>query len=99
MKPDRVESRLSRESYPRKQAGKYNTTINPLENAVQLIVIAIQKQDGHCYEKRFTKIGFRKALASDDKRLVFHLPYGAFVAMREGAREPGQGRRAERTGG
>jgi hypothetical protein len=56
-----------------------------MEKHVQHIVFAVEKMDGHAYdEKRFTELGFRQILASDDKRLVFHLPYGAFVCMRDG---------------
>lgn len=49
-----------------------------------LALILIEHEFGDEAEKALAGMGFRKLLASEDKKLAFHLPYPAYAGMRDG---------------
>jgi hypothetical protein len=49
-----------------------------------LVLLIADDEMGDHNEKSLAEIGFRKMLATDDRKLAFQLPYPSYATMREG---------------
>lgn len=51
---------------------------------MQYLVLIIADDFHDRLEEQLGKIGFRRKLATEDKKLAFQLPFSAFAGMRDG---------------